>query len=192
MSPTRATEVVLAAAFNLRVLHSRPRRRLSFYPSARFCFVGCALQDKKEDRLERTPLQSCLVGQFMKVNPKTLVSKTEVNRLRKQRQVRAKKQAKLLKQFRRVKEDTKADKIHQDLVNALHHVQRINKKFKDTILTDFSEQDKTFEKIIQSLLRQVNTLTESSLQILDRTVPLEISEHIAHKNLHVNRERNYL
>ncbi|KAG9398600.1 hypothetical protein AC1031_014384 [Aphanomyces cochlioides] len=119
----------------------------------------------------------------MKVNPKTLVSKTEVNRLRKQRQVRAKKQAKLLKQFRRVKEDTKADKIHQDLVNALHH---------DTILTDFSEQGKTFEKIIESLLRQVNTLTESSLQILDRTVPLEISEHIAHKNLHVNRERNYL
>ncbi|KAG9415959.1 hypothetical protein AC1031_000348 [Aphanomyces cochlioides] len=128
----------------------------------------------------------------MKVNPKTLVSKTEVNRLRKQRQVRAKKQAKLLKQFSRVKEDTKADKIHQDLVNALHHVQRINKKFKDTILTDFSEEDKTFEKIIQSLLRQVNTLRECSLQILDRTVPLEISEHIAHKNLHVNRERNYL
>ncbi|CAK4620199.1 unnamed protein product, partial [Aphanomyces euteiches] len=118
--------------------------------------------------------------------------KTEVNRLRKQRQVCAKKQAKLLKQFRRVKEDTKADKIHQDLVNDLHHVQRINKKFKDIILTDFSEQDKTFEKIILSLLRQVNTLTESSLQILDRTVPLEISEHIAKKNLYINRERNYL
>ncbi|KAH9123483.1 hypothetical protein AeMF1_005535 [Aphanomyces euteiches] len=81
----------------------------------------------------------------MKLNPKTLVSKTEVNRLRKQRQVRAKKQAKLLKQFCCVKEDTKADKIHQDLVNALHHVHRINKKFKDIILTDFSEQDKTFE-----------------------------------------------
>ncbi|CAK4172734.1 unnamed protein product [Aphanomyces euteiches] len=102
------------------------------------------------------------------------------------------KQAKFLKQFRRVKEDTKADKIHQDLVNDLHHVQRINKKFKDIILTDFSEQDKTFEKIILSLLRQVNTLTESSLQILDRTVPLEISEHIAKKNLYINRERNYL
>ncbi|CAK4084517.1 unnamed protein product [Aphanomyces euteiches] len=107
-------------------------------------------------------------------------------------QVCAKKQAKFLKQFRRVKEDTKADKIHQDLVNDLHHVQRINKKFKDIILTDFSEQDKTFEKIILSLLRQVNTLTESSLQILDRTVPLEISEHIAKKNLYINRERNYL
>ncbi|CAK4080518.1 unnamed protein product, partial [Aphanomyces euteiches] len=122
----------------------------------------------------------------------TLISKTGVNRLRKQRQVRAKKQAKLLKQFRRVKEDTKADKIHQDLVNALHHVQQINKKFKDIILTDFSEQDKTFEKSIQSLLRQVNTPTESSLQILDRTVPLEISELIAKKNLYINRERNYL
>ncbi|KAH9136234.1 hypothetical protein LEN26_006230 [Aphanomyces euteiches] len=115
----------------------------------------------------------------MKLNPKTLVSKSEVKRLRKQRQFRAKKQAKLLKQFRRVEEDTKADKIHQDLVNTLHHVQRINKKFEDIILTDFSEQDKKFKNIIQSLLHQVNTLTESSLQILDHTVPLEISKHIA-------------
>ncbi|CAK4665636.1 unnamed protein product [Aphanomyces euteiches] len=151
------------------------------------------MQDKKEDRLERTTLQSSLYS-FCECRVSTFLgnTKTEVNRLRKQRQVCAKKQAKLLKQFRRVKEDTKADKIHQDLVNDLHHVQRINKKFKDIILTDFSEQDKTFEKIILSLLRQVNTLTESSLQILDRTVPLEISEHIAKKNLYINRERNYL
>lgn len=128
----------------------------------------------------------------MKVTIKEVISKTDINRLRKQRQVKAKKQAKRLKQFRRIKEDTSTDKLHQDLADSLLRVIRINKKFKSTISTDFSDQDLPLVKVVQELLRTIDGLVTQSIDILNTTVPLEISEHISNKNRKVNRLRGYI
>ena len=128
----------------------------------------------------------------MKVTIKEVISKTDINRLRKQRQVKAKKQAKRLKQFRRIKEDTSTDKLHQDLADSLLRVIRINKKFKSTISTDFSDQDLPLVKVVQELLRTIDGLVTQSIDILNTTVPLEITEHISNKNRKVNRLRGYI
>ena len=128
----------------------------------------------------------------MKVTIKEVISKTDINRLRKQRQVKAKKQAKRLKQFRRIKEDTSTDKLHQDLADSLLRVIRINKKFKSSISTDFSDQDLPLVKVVQELLRTIDGLVTQSIDILNTTVPLEISEHISNKNRKVNRLRGYI
>ncbi|RHY16438.1 hypothetical protein DYB32_010647 [Aphanomyces invadans] len=75
-------------------------------------------------------------------NPvKSLVSATEGNKLRKKRQVKAKKTGPLMKVFRRLKEDTSADKVQQDLVDALKRVERISKHLQELFVKEFSHSD---------------------------------------------------
>ncbi|RHY24900.1 hypothetical protein DYB32_008633 [Aphanomyces invadans] len=73
----------------------------------------------------------------MKIPVKSVISKTDVNNLRKKRQVKAKKTAILRKNFRRLNESSTADKVQQDLLDAVSRVQRITKHFEATILKEF-------------------------------------------------------
>ncbi|RHY17304.1 hypothetical protein DYB32_010543 [Aphanomyces invadans] len=77
----------------------------------------------------------------MKIPVKSVISKTDVNKLRKKRQVKAKKTAFLRKNFRRLNESSSTDKVQQDLLDAVSRVQRIAKHFQATILKEFGISD---------------------------------------------------
>ncbi|RHY15644.1 hypothetical protein DYB32_010733 [Aphanomyces invadans] len=101
----------------------------------------------------------------MKIPAKSVISKTDVNKLRKKRQVKVKKTAILRKNFRRLDESSTTDKVQQDLLDAVSRVQRITKHFQATILKEFGTSDiqlvtrtnPTF-RLIDSFTSEVSTL----------------------------------
>ncbi|RHY19190.1 hypothetical protein DYB32_010274 [Aphanomyces invadans] len=77
----------------------------------------------------------------MKIPVKSVISKTDVNKLIKKRHAKAKKTAILRKNFRRLNESSTADKVQQDLLDAVSRVQRTTKHFQVTILKEFGTSD---------------------------------------------------
>ncbi|RHY18076.1 hypothetical protein DYB32_010441 [Aphanomyces invadans] len=85
-----------------------------------------------------------------------IVSKTDINRLRKKRQVKAKKSAPLEQVFVRAKTKSKLDKVRQDLADAINRVKRINRHFDDVLIKEFASTDRRLIPSTRSVLQTLN------------------------------------
>lgn len=127
----------------------------------------------------------------MKVQVKSVISKTDVNKLRKKRQVKAKKTASLRKNFRRLKESSTADKVQQDLLDAVARVQRITKHFQATILKDFNTSDPKLVQRTNPTFRVIDSLTTEVSKLIEKTITDTVNEVHKEKLLPIIKSRGY-
>lgn len=94
------------------------------------------------------------------------------------------------RKYRRVNETTTLDRIHCDLTNHLERTYRLTKVYRTDLATQLRD-DPALIRTVKFTLDQIDSLSKASIEKLKLTIPLEISEHIAHKNLPVSRSRGY-
>ncbi|RHY14478.1 hypothetical protein DYB32_010848 [Aphanomyces invadans] len=127
----------------------------------------------------------------MKIPVKSVISKTDVNKLRKKRQVKAKKTAILRKNFRRLNESSTADKVQQDLFDAISRVQRITKHFQATILKEFGTRDIKLVKRTNPNFRFIDSFTSEVSTLISKSVPDMIDDIAKEKLLPIIKSRGY-
>ncbi|ETV98279.1 hypothetical protein H310_08991 [Aphanomyces invadans] len=125
----------------------------------------------------------------MKIPIKSVISKTDVNKLRKKRQVKAKKSAILQKNFRRLNESSTADKVQQDLIDAVSRVQRITKHFQATILKEFGTSDIQLVKRTNPILRLIDSFTSEFRPSSPSQFPIRSTTSQKEKLLPINKSR---
>ncbi|RHY28731.1 hypothetical protein DYB32_005741 [Aphanomyces invadans] len=127
----------------------------------------------------------------MKIPVKSVISKTDVNKLRKKRQVKAKKTAILRKNFRRLNESSTADKVQQDLLDAVSRVQRITKHFQATILKEFGTSDIQLVKRTDPTFRLIDSFTSEVSTLISKSIPETIDDIAKEKLLPIIKSRGY-
>ena len=120
----------------------------------------------------------------MKNPVSTIVTKTDANRIRKKNQDKSKKVAKLHDQFRRINPKSSVDKIHRDLVDALHRAQRIAKLLEETIKEEFpGNKNRPLVTNTRVPLSQAQWKIDQAIRQLDDEVIGEAKVHYERINL---------
>ncbi|ETV93595.1 hypothetical protein H310_12589 [Aphanomyces invadans] len=122
---------------------------------------------------------------------KSIVSKTDINRLRKQRQVKAKKSAPLEQVFVRVKTESKLDKVRQDLADAINRVKRINRHFEDVLIKEFASTDRRLIPNTRSVLQTLNVHLHNCSNLVDNILLKKVKFYLEEKNLPLIKSRGY-
>ncbi|ETW08685.1 hypothetical protein H310_01213 [Aphanomyces invadans] len=120
-----------------------------------------------------------------------IVRKTDINRLRKQRQVKVKKNARLEQVFVRVKPESKLDKVRQDLANAINRIKRINRHFDDVLIKEFASTDRRLIPTTRSLLQTLNMHLHNCSNLVDNILLKEVKFYLEEKNLPLIKSRGY-
>ncbi|ETV89864.1 hypothetical protein H310_15297 [Aphanomyces invadans] len=120
-----------------------------------------------------------------------IVRKTDINRLRKQRQVKVKKNARLEQVFVRVKPESKLDKVRQDLANAINRVKRINRQFDDVLIKEFASTDRRLIPSTRSLLQSLNVHLHNCSNLVDNILLKEVKFYLEEKDLPLIKSRGY-
>lgn len=128
----------------------------------------------------------------MKTPLEELVPKNVSNKLRKQRQVKAKKIAPLRTSFRRIKSDSTSDKVLRDLLDSVKRTHRISNCLQDRISKEFSDQES--QRVIEltnPLFKNLNDSLKFCADLIENKFEDKLHEALQRKLLPIIKSRGY-
>ena len=120
----------------------------------------------------------------MKTPLEELVPKNISNKLRKQRQVKAKKIAPLRTSFRHNKSDSTSDKVLRDLLDSVKRTHRISKEFSD------QESQRVIE-LTNPLFKNLNDSLKFCADLIENKFEDKLHEALQRKLLLIIKSRGY-
>lgn len=128
----------------------------------------------------------------MKTPLEELVPKNVSNKLRKQRQVKAKKIAPLRTSFRHNKSDSTSDKVLRDLLDSVKRTHRISNCLQDRISKEFSDQES--QRVIEltnPLFKNLNDSLKFCADLIENKFEDKLHEALQRKLLPIIKSRGY-
>lgn len=128
----------------------------------------------------------------MKTPLEELVPKNISNKLRKQRQVKAKKIAPLRTSFRRIMSDSTSDKVLCDLLDSVKRTHRISNCLQDRISKEFSDQES--QRVIEltnPLFKNLNDSLKFCADLIENKFEDKLHEALQRKLLPIIKSRGY-
>ncbi|KAH9178959.1 hypothetical protein AeNC1_017387, partial [Aphanomyces euteiches] len=132
------------------------------------------------------------VCQFIKTPLEELVPKTVSNKLRKQRQVKAKKATPLKTSFRRLNPDSTTDKVLRHLIDSIKRSQRIAHCLGGRIANEFSDPE--LQHIVEEtdgILLTIKPTLKSTANFAEEKFENKLHELLHYKLLPVIKSRDY-